>query len=73
MSLTTEEPKGIFYGAILRQQAYRATGEYREPNAGEYYLLGEAIVLAWRAHMDYRPGDRYWIAKPVEREEETSE
>ena len=61
-------PKGQFPAAnpyerdIAPGIKYKATGEYRTPNKGEWYLSG-AIILAYLS-----PGNLngpYWIAKPI--------
>lgn len=40
---------------------YKATGEFRPPKRGEYYLSG-AIIAAYRAPNDLDTS--YWIAVP---------
>jgi hypothetical protein len=62
-------PKGYFpgefhvgQGIAHRDTRYKATGEYREPLRGEYFLSG-AIVQAYRASNDLP--SKYWIAVPV--------
>lgn len=62
-------PKGIFPGegigslGLLKDKAkYGATGEYRPPRKGEYYLSG-AIVAAYRAPNDLSTA--YWIAREL--------
>lgn len=59
-------PKGTFLGEFTmgdslakRKQRYRATGEFRKPRAGEYYLSG-AIITAYYTLFDL--GTNYWIA-----------
>jgi len=60
------KPYGLFPGENTligsRRGAafYEATGEYREPRQGEYYLSG-AMVQAYRAPNDL--STRYWIAR----------
>lgn len=59
-------PKGMFpaaFGSVLipsKRDYYEATGEFRAPKRGEYYLSG-AIVEAYRAPNDY--STPYWIAR----------
>jgi hypothetical protein len=61
-------PSGLYPGELLdrvggkdRDVRYKATGEYRPPCRGEYYLSG-AIVAAYHAPNDLTTS--YWIAKP---------
>jgi hypothetical protein len=61
-------PKGYFSGYIngyLRSNytLFKASGEFRKPRKGEYFLSG-AIVGTHYAQNDI--GTEYWIAKPVE-------
>lgn len=58
-------PRGFFTGEFIgkHQPKYKATGEFRAPKRGEYYLSG-AIVAAYKAHNDLTSA--YWIAVPVE-------
>lgn len=63
-------PSGIFPaafgGSVLpphKRWWYRATGEFRKPKHGEYYLSG-AIVEAYRAPADL--DSAYWIATVAE-------
>jgi hypothetical protein len=53
-------PKGLFpaYGSQIRQ--FKATGEYRYPKQGEYFLSG-AIPAAYPAFQDV--SSKYWIAR----------
>lgn len=57
-------PKGLypseFYGRAKFR--YRATGEFRPPKKGEFYLSG-AIITAYRAPNDL--SSPFWIAVPV--------
>jgi hypothetical protein len=55
-------PQGVYPGEH-RSTKYRATGAFRCPRAGEYYLSG-AIIQAWRAPNDL--SSPYWIAERVE-------
>lgn len=64
------KPEGIFFGegigslGLLKdKRRYAATGEYRAPRKGEYYLSG-AIVCAYRAPNDLKLC--YWIAREVD-------
>ena len=69
-------PKGIFPGEFVgsvvntaknRNQFYKASGEFRSPRAGEYFLSGadeQRKPTAYRAPNDL--GIAYWIAVPVE-------
>jgi hypothetical protein len=55
---------GEFFGSVLpigkdRNKRYKATGEFRAPKRGEYYLSG-AIIQAYRAPNDL--SQEYWIA-----------
>lgn len=58
-------PSGIYPGEhsyLIGGKAdiqYKATGEYRPPRRGEYYLSG-AIICAYRALNDLETS--YWIA-----------
>ena len=58
-------PQGVFpgsgYGGVGKH--YRATGEFRPPKAGEWYLSG-AIVQAYQVAQDVTVA--FWIAEPVE-------
>lgn len=65
-------PKGFYpsemYGTPRENKAkrdlrFKATGEFRAPKAGEFYLSG-AIIAAYRASQDYSEAMRYWIAVP---------
>ena len=42
----------------------KATGEFRAPMAGEWFLSG-AVVQAYRAAHDFTPNDRFHIARLV--------
>lgn len=57
------KPTGSYFGEYtgrrLRGRSYQATGEFRAPKQGEYYLSG-AIVTAYRAAQDLSTA--YWIA-----------
>lgn len=65
---TTRAPRGLFPGEFSfsvrpdRDIRYRATGEYRQPRRGEFFLSG-AIITAYRAPNDL--STPYWIAEPV--------
>ena len=61
--------QGVFPGELpslgvptRRSRCYRATGEFRAPRKGEYYLSG-AIIMAYRAPNDLTQA--YWIAAEV--------
>jgi len=54
-------PKGYFPGEQLKTR-FKATGEFRPPKKGEFYLSG-AIIEAYRAPNDL--SQAYWIAVPV--------
>jgi hypothetical protein len=62
-------PQGFFRGeqainlGIPGKTRYLATGEFRAPKRGEYYLSG-AIITAYRAPNDLT--QVFWIAKPIE-------
>ena len=66
--MKTKAPSGIYpgelFGSVVRgkKEMYYATGEFRAPKAGEYYLSG-AIIEAYRAKNDI--ATKYWIAAPV--------
>ncbi len=49
-------------GLDVRSTAFQATGEYRNPQKGEWYLSG-SIIEAYRAPNGL--SSAYWIAKPV--------
>ncbi len=49
-------------GLDVRSTRFQATGEYRNPQKGEWYLSG-AIIQAYQAPNDF--STPYWIAKPV--------
>lgn len=51
-------PKGIFSGGT--RQKFKATGEFRCPKKGEWFLSG-AKVSAYRAPNDL--STKYWIAE----------
>ncbi len=65
-------PKGTYHaadfhalkslGLDVRSTRLQATGEYRNPLKGEWYLSG-AIIEAYIAPNDF--SSAYWIAKPV--------
>ena len=59
----TTYPWADYPGEALKRSRFRATGEFRAPKKGEWYLSG-AIVEAYRAPNDL--GTAYHIAKPVE-------
>jgi hypothetical protein len=60
-------PSGIYPGEFswwrkdTRDLRYKATGEFRPPKKGEFYLSG-AIITAYRAPNDL--GTAHWIAVP---------
>lgn len=56
-----QPPQGFFRG-YANTKWYKASGEFREPQDGEYYLSG-AIVAAYRA--GGRVGGDFWIAVEV--------
>jgi hypothetical protein len=64
-------PSGLYPGeyigslTLLKQRdvRYKATGEFRAPRKGEYYLSG-AVIQAYRAPNDFSDDMRYWIAVP---------
>jgi|SRR5579871_773067 hypothetical protein len=68
MHTCKKAPKGIYPGegfeslGIKGKTRYRATGEYRAPKRGEYYLSG-AVITAYIAPNDL--STEYWIAEPV--------
>ena len=61
-------PSGIYHGegllslGIKGKRGYKATGEFRAPKQGEFYLSG-AIVTAYRAPNDLT--QEYWTAREV--------
>ena len=58
-------PQGIYpgeFGPGTRLTHYVATGEFRAPRKGEYYLSG-AIIGAYRAPNDFT--QKYWLARAV--------
>lgn len=62
-------PNGIYFGEFAREYGpkatsvrFVATGEFREPKAGEHYLSG-AIVTAYIAPNTLET--KYWIARAV--------
>lgn len=61
-----KKPQGSFYGGSSpfggRITRFEATGEYRAPFKGEYFLSG-AVVQAYVALCDMTT--EYWIAKVV--------
>lgn len=63
-----QAPNGIYpaaFGSVLissKRDYYQATGEFRNPKRGEYYLSG-AIVEAYRAPNDL--STPFWIARFV--------
>lgn len=60
-------PPGYFTGEYAHSPEktikFKATGDFRQPLKGEYYLSG-AIIAAYRA--PNRLASCYWIAKEVE-------
>lgn len=65
-NIPMKPPSGLYPGEhprLDRNTHYKATGEYRPPKAGEFYLSG-AIITAHQAVNDL--GTPYWIAKPVQ-------
>ena len=66
-----QAPSGTYLGehgfSVIRPKddiRYKATGEYRSPRKGEYYLSG-AEIQAYKALNDL-DGMQYWIARPVQ-------
>lgn len=61
-------PRGIYPGeshyGFRKQEMYQASGEFRCPKKGEFYLSG-ALIQAYRAPNDLNT--EYWIAKPTNR------
>jgi hypothetical protein len=65
-------PKGLYFGEFSALHTrYKATGAFRRPLKGEYFLSGAEItayrasrITAYRASSDL--DQSYWIAKPVE-------
>jgi hypothetical protein len=59
-----QAPSGGFFAAIgeraQRNSRFVATGEFRCPKRGEWYLSG-ALIEAYRAHADLSMP--YWIAR----------
>lgn len=56
------KPTGSYFGQYVGSRSrkkYQATGEFRPPRRGEFYLSG-SIVTAYRAANDL--GTAYWIA-----------
>lgn len=51
-------------------QFFKASGEFREPKKGEFYLSG-SIVEVWLAQNDL--GTKYWIAVPTDDPPQTIE
>lgn len=64
---TARAPRGLFPGELFfnspRDVKYRATGEYRAPRRGEFFLSG-AVITAYRANTDIMTTP-CWIAEPV--------
>lgn len=57
------KPAGVYPGASFSPKVrFVASGEYRVPKQGEFYLSG-AIIHAYRAINDL--SSKYWIARPV--------
>jgi hypothetical protein len=70
--MNARAPKGYFPGEFAfivgskkTDIKYKATGEFRAPKRGEFYLSG-AIVAAYKAPNDLN--SEYWIAAPVQME-----
>ena len=62
--LTERQALGLIPGSSVKLYVRaKATGEFREPKAGEWYLSG-AIVEAYRAPYDLT-NSQYYIAKLV--------
>ena len=63
--LRTYAPRGVFPGEnqFKPNIRYTATGEYRNPLKGEYFLSG-SIITAYFAQTDL--STPYWVAKAVE-------
>ena len=53
-------PRGTFPAGEGRSGMFEATGEFRPPNKGEWFLSG-AIIEAYHAHNDLSLS--YWIAR----------
>lgn len=53
-------PQGTFLGGMSGQRQYRATGEYRAPRKGEFYLSGIIISVH---HAPINLVERHWIAE----------
>ena len=58
-------PGEFSFNSAKHHARYVATGEFRAPCKGEYYLSG-AEIQACRAPNDL--SSEYWIARPVEME-----
>lgn len=61
MNLDRRVPQGI-YPNPERTQRFRATGEFRPPLQGEWFLSG-ALVEAYKVRVNL--STPYWIAKPI--------
>jgi hypothetical protein len=64
--MPSRAPKDTYPGEFLVGQKdirYKATGEFRAPKKGEYYLSG-AIIQAYRANADFNDNMQFWIAAP---------
>lgn len=70
LKLQPSAPRGVYPGEFLKavflgnhpNTWFEATGEFRKPKAGEFYLSG-ALVSAWYARNDL--DSAYWIARKV--------
>lgn len=57
------KPAGVYPGEFFSiKTRFIASGEYREPKQGEYYLSG-AVIQAYRASSNLT--SKYWIARQV--------
>ena len=60
------KPQGVYPGGdpyvLKKRGSFIATGEFRPPKAGEWYLSG-AIIEAYKARADFTTA--CWIARPL--------
>jgi hypothetical protein len=67
MATNRKAPEGLYPGyddSVIGRGGsirYKATGEFRPPKRGEYYLSG-AIIAAYKAYNDLTTP--FWLAKP---------
>jgi hypothetical protein len=63
----TKAPQGLFrgdYDTPIDNMRYAATGEFRPPRKGEFYMC-DAVAHAFLCSEDFDDSRKYWIVGPV--------